>query len=138
MPGGSATIPARPKSACSGMPEGGKWKGGLAPNSISLEGIHKTFDRLFPAESRTVAEMGLANDDMNMPTILIQWGEVGAVKKTLKKNFSLGLDGLTVPELNKILSSILAHIFNKWLIFISYPLDTKISKAVFIPKKDDA
>lgn len=113
-------------------------KGETDTKDILLEDIHKTFDPIFSAESPTVTETGPPNNEMNIATTLIEWDEVENAKKHLQKNSSPGLDGLTVPELRKIPSSILAHLYNNWLIFKHIPEEMKISKTVFIPKKDDA
>lgn len=106
-------------------------------NPITLGDIHGTFDKLFSSPSPAVSSDGVTTEEMRVLGEGFLWDEVETARKQLQKGSSPGLDGVSVTELKKIPTPILAHIFNNWLVFKQIPEDLKLSKTVFIPKKEN-
>lgn len=92
---------------------------------------------LFSSASPPVSTEESAGEPVSVPFILFDWEEVESARKTMQSATTPGPDGLFVSELNQISISILAHIFNNWNIYKTFPEDLKLSRMVFVPKNSD-
>lgn len=97
---------------------------------------HSTpFSWIPPPAARRV---GMRVGSLRADAPLFVEAEVAGALRCLQKSSAPGPDGLSVPELKKILAEILAHIFNNWLAFGHLPGELRASRTVFIPKSPDA
>lgn len=102
-----------------------------------LSDLHDVFDAVFSEASSPLQNPVPSKAQVEVQEDLFSTSEVETALKSLQTKLAVGPDGVSVPELRKVHAAILTLILNNWIGFSTIPLEMRVARTVFIPKREN-